>query len=351
MRIKSPSQGLFCLHKGVPDPGNTYLISRLQSLLATDIPGDATQALTTLYHTSLDTLVSEILGANADIKKYVQSVLSAVLATQSPPGMTEDVLDNIVLDEGSPPSCYIMAMLGSVLSPEMEHSPIQLIYKSLDDFLQDWSQCGDEWLVDVTLHHKTIAEQCWVTPKSFMKTWSPDICMDIKVIPAYVSKYALFEVFWYSTFDESDIELFTSFFRHYFLPWLDIVAMDGNVLHFEITDTICRQHGLTHMTFKVDIHDSETIHRVLQCSAAFYSHLHSSKENPLTRKVILDCMKLKETGEGLWEPTSNNLNIDSVIFVDVDRKTRYGFKFANTALVPLYVSVFIFNVRDVCICM
>ncbi|KAK0452861.1 uncharacterized protein EV420DRAFT_1337008, partial [Desarmillaria tabescens] len=52
-------------------------ISRLQALLDTKIPNDATEALTTLYRTALDTLVSEP-GANADIKKYVRSVLGAV---------------------------------------------------------------------------------------------------------------------------------------------------------------------------------------------------------------------------------------------------------------------------------
>ncbi|PBK66553.1 hypothetical protein ARMSODRAFT_890228, partial [Armillaria solidipes] len=53
-------------------------ISRLQALLDTKIPSDATEALTTLYRTALDTLVSETPGANADIKKYVRSVLGAV---------------------------------------------------------------------------------------------------------------------------------------------------------------------------------------------------------------------------------------------------------------------------------
>ncbi len=43
-------------------------ISRLHTLLDTKIPSDATEALTTLYRTALDTLVSEP-GVNADIKK------------------------------------------------------------------------------------------------------------------------------------------------------------------------------------------------------------------------------------------------------------------------------------------
>ncbi len=262
--------------------------------------------------------------------------------------MTEDILDNVVLlGEGSPPSCHIVSMLGSVLIPETEDSPIRLIHKSLDHFLQDQSQCGDEWFVDVTLHCKAIAEQCRIASKSFMKTWSPKSDMDIGTIPAYISKYTLFGVFWYSAFDRHDLELFTSFFHCYFLPWLDVNVTDDNFLYFEIMDTICRQHGLARMRFEVDIHDSDTIHCVLQSSAAFYSHLHSQKESPLARKVTLECMKLDRKSMKL---TGDDLNIDSVIFVDANGKTMYGFKITNTTLMPLYVSMFIFNVRDACIC-
>ncbi|KAK0439725.1 uncharacterized protein EV420DRAFT_1769383 [Desarmillaria tabescens] len=321
-------------------------ISRLQALLDTKTPNGATEALTTLYRTALDTLVSEP-GANVDIKKYVRSVLGAVLVTQTPPGMTEDVLDKIVLlGKGSPPSRHIVSMLGSVLSPETEDSPIRLIHKSLHDFLKDRSRCGDEWFVDVTLHRRAIAKQCRIALKSFLKTWSPKSDVDIGAVPAYISKYALFGVFWYSAFDKSDLELFTSFFRCYFLPWLDIVVTDSGVLHFEIMDTVCRQRGLTRMPFEVDIRDSDTIHRVLRSSTEFYRHLHhSSKESPLAGKVTLECMKLKMRN-GSFKPSGNNLNIEGVIFVDADGQTKYGFKIVNTTLVPLYVSMFIFDVCD-----
>ncbi|SJL17586.1 uncharacterized protein ARMOST_21138 [Armillaria ostoyae] len=261
-------------------------ISRLQALLDTNIPSDATEALTTLYRTALGTLMSEP-GANADIKKYVRSVLGAVLVTQTPPGMTEDVLDNVVLlGEGSPPSRHIVSMLGSVLSPETKDSPIRLIHKSLDDFLQDQSRCGDEWFIDATLHRKTIAQKCQVVSKSFLKTWSPKSDVDIGAVPAYISKYALFGVFWYSASDRSELEQFTSFFRCYFLPWLDIVVTDGDVLHFEVMDMFCRQHELTRLSIKVNIQDSVKFYNVLKESTHFYRHLHqSSKESSLSGKV------------------------------------------------------------------
>ncbi|KAK0438238.1 hypothetical protein EV421DRAFT_2021353 [Armillaria borealis] len=273
-------------------------ISRLQALLDTSIPSDAPEALTTLYRTALGTLVSEP-GANADIKKYVRSVLGAVLVTQTPPGMTEDVLDNVVLlGEGSPPSRHIVSMLGSVLSPETKDSPIRLIHKSLDDFLQDQSRCGDEWFIDATA-------------------------------------LELFQ--------------FTSFFRRYFLPWLDIVVTDGDVLHFEVMGMFCRQHDLTRLSIKVNIQDSVKFHNVLKQSTRFYRHLHqSSKESSLSGKFTLECMKLRHT-EKSWEPTGSNLNKDGVVFVEANRRTRYGFKIANATLVPLYLSVFCFHVSDLSI--
>ncbi|PBK98114.1 hypothetical protein ARMGADRAFT_568599 [Armillaria gallica] len=323
--------------------------SRLEAVLATDIPHNATAALTTLYHTALDTLVSQIdsQGTDADIKKCMRDVLGAVLVTHMPPGMIEDVLDNVVLrGKGSPSSHRIISMLGSVLSPETEDLPLRLIHKSFDDFLQDRSRCRDEWLVDVTLHRKAIAEQCRLASKSFMETWSLKSDMDIGAVPAYISKYALFGVFWYSAFDKSDIELFTSFFHHYFHPWLDIVVTDDNFLQFEITNTICRQHGMTCIPYGINIRDSVTIHQVHQCSATFYSHLHHpGKESSLAGKVILECMEIDFDEK----PTGDNLNINGVIFVDADRVTRYGYKITNTTLVPLYVSMFYFNLSDLSI--
>ncbi|PBK66601.1 hypothetical protein ARMSODRAFT_1086715 [Armillaria solidipes] len=306
----------------------------LQDFLATDIPASATEALTTLYLTSLKALISENQGIKVKVQECVRSVLGAVLVTQTPPGMTEDVLDKVVLlNTGSPPSHHILSMLGSVLSLQTEDSPIRLIHKSLDDFLQDQSRCGDEWFIDVTLHRKAIAEQCRIVSKSFMKTWSPKSDMDIEAVPAHLSKYALFGVFWYSASDKSDIELFTSFFRCYFLPWLDTVATDDNIIHFEVMDTFCRQQGLTHLSIQVDIRDSVEFHNVLKASTHFYYHLHqSSKESLFAGKVTLECM----------DPTGNNLNINGMIVVH--EGTEYVFKISNTTLVPLYVSVFSFNV-------
>ncbi|KAK0481276.1 hypothetical protein IW261DRAFT_1562554 [Armillaria novae-zelandiae] len=197
--------------------------SRLQALLTIEIPNDAIEALTTLYHTALNTIVSEIPGANADIKKYVCDVLGAVLAAKTPPGMTEVILDTLILDEDSPPSSRIVSMLGSVLTPETNDSPIQLIHKSFDDFLQNQSQSGDDWFVDVMLHQQKIAKQCLDASILFLKKWSSQRNRNIIDVPVHISQYALFGLCWHITaFNESGLELLASFFHFYFLPWLDV---------------------------------------------------------------------------------------------------------------------------------
>ncbi len=136
-----------------------------------------------------------------------------------------------------------------------------------------------------------------------------------------------------------------------------VVVADGDVIHFEIMDELCRQHGLTRMPFEVKIDDEGAIHRALQSSAHFYFYLrHSSKGSPLAGST-LECMKLKETGEytdDLLEilkpdPNGHNLNIGGVIMVNVDEEAIYGFKITNTASLPLYVSMFYFDVSDLSI--
>ncbi len=139
-----------------------------------------------------------------------------------------------------------------------------------------------------------------------------------------------------------------------------VVAADGDVIHFEIMDKLCRQNGLTRMPFEVKIDDADAIQRILQSSADFYRYLHRSnkrKRSPLAGKVTLECMKLKETGEytndlrEVFKPDSNgeNLNVGGVIMVDVDEDAIYGFKITNTTSVPLYVSMFYFDVSDLSI--
>ncbi len=136
-----------------------------------------------------------------------------------------------------------------------------------------------------------------------------------------------------------------------------VVAADGDVIHFEIMDKLCRQHGLTRMPFGVDIDDSDALRRILQSLADFYWYLrHSSKRSPLATST-LECMKLKETGEYtddleevlMPDPDGHNLNVGGVIMVDVGEEGIYGFKITDTMSVPLYVWMFYFDVSDLSI--
>ncbi|KAK0224175.1 hypothetical protein IW262DRAFT_1459230 [Armillaria fumosa] len=136
-----------------------------------------------------------------------------------------------------------------------------------------------------------------------------------------------------------------------------VIAADGDFVHFEIMDEPCRNHGLKRMPFSVKIDDLDTIYRVLQSSADFYSHLHSSSEmNPLAEKVEFECTKLTEIGnysddlDEILKPDDGlNLNIEGVISVDVDEEAMYGFKVINKSPVALYVSMFYFDVSDLSI--
>ncbi len=135
-----------------------------------------------------------------------------------------------------------------------------------------------------------------------------------------------------------------------------VIAVDFDVVHFEIMDKLCRQHGLTRMPFEVEIDDADAIHRILRSSADFYWHLRrSSQGRPLAGAIMLECMKYKETGlgfEAVLEPNGENLNNGGVIFVDDEKDAKYGFKITNThpgIKVPLYVSMFYFDVSDLSI--
>ncbi|KAK0214586.1 caspase domain-containing protein [Armillaria fumosa] len=137
-----------------------------------------------------------------------------------------------------------------------------------------------------------------------------------------------------------------------------VVAADGDFVHFEVMDELCRHHGLTHMPFKVNIDDSNTIRRILQSSSDFYWHLNrSSKKGPLDGKVKVECLKLTGAGEytddleEILEPDPNghDLNVGGVISVDVDEEAIYGYKITNTSSAPLYVSMFYFDISSLSI--
>ncbi|KAK0234489.1 hypothetical protein EDD85DRAFT_84611 [Armillaria nabsnona] len=136
------------------------------------------------------------------------------------------------------------------------------------------------------------------------------------------------------------------------------LAADRKHIRFEITENDCRRHGLAHMPFEVNIDDLDSIQRILRGSADFYWHLlRSSEGSPLAGKVNLECMKLIETEEYIDDleavlmpdPNGENLNIGGVIMIDVGEDAIYGFKITNSSAVPLYVSMFYFDISDLSI--
>ncbi|KAK0443060.1 uncharacterized protein EV420DRAFT_1726384, partial [Desarmillaria tabescens] len=53
-------------------------LQRLKVTLETTIPADAMEALTILYRTALDTIVSEVYGTKEDVRRCIRAVLGAV---------------------------------------------------------------------------------------------------------------------------------------------------------------------------------------------------------------------------------------------------------------------------------
>ncbi len=88
-------------------------LPRLKALLETTIPTDAMDALTILYRTMLDTVVSEVSGAKEDIQRCIRAVLGALIVSKGK--MTVSVLPGLVLQEGDPEAQLIVAKLGSVV--------------------------------------------------------------------------------------------------------------------------------------------------------------------------------------------------------------------------------------------
>ncbi len=144
---------------------------RLKVLLETTIPANAMAALTTLYQTALDTIVSEVSGTKEDVQvqRCIRAVLGALIIRND--NMTVSMLPELVLQEGDPPAQYIIDKLGSVV--QERDGSLELIHKSFDDFLRDHSRCGDGWFIDVKEHEKELARRCVLSLTMFLEKWMP----------------------------------------------------------------------------------------------------------------------------------------------------------------------------------
>ncbi len=79
--------------------------------------------------------------------------LGQVMVARTPPGLTADLLDALVLNPGHDPLAQrVLAKLGSVVQSDKESDFIRVIHKSFDDFLTDPSRCGERWFIDIEDH-------------------------------------------------------------------------------------------------------------------------------------------------------------------------------------------------------
>ncbi|PBK66183.1 hypothetical protein ARMSODRAFT_372131 [Armillaria solidipes] len=145
-------------------------LRRLNVLLEITIPADAMEALTTLYRTALDTVLSEVPGTKEDVQQCIRAVLGALIVRKG--NMTVPMLPELVLQDGDPSAQLIIAKLGSVVQERSDGS-LELIHKSFDDFLQDHGRCGDGWFIYVREHEKELARRCVLSLTMFLKNWTP----------------------------------------------------------------------------------------------------------------------------------------------------------------------------------
>ncbi|SJL09152.1 uncharacterized protein ARMOST_12528 [Armillaria ostoyae] len=85
---------------------------RLKVLLDITTPADAMEALTNLYYTALETVVSEVYGRKEDVRQCIRAVLGALIVRKG--NMTVHMLPQLVLQEGDPSAKLIVARLGNI---------------------------------------------------------------------------------------------------------------------------------------------------------------------------------------------------------------------------------------------
>ncbi|KAK0235058.1 hypothetical protein EDD85DRAFT_65629 [Armillaria nabsnona] len=214
---------------------------RLRVLLKTPIPANAMEALTILYQTALDTIVSEIGSGDEDIRQCIRAVLGVLIVRKG--SITVSMLSELVLQEEDPPAQTIIGKLGSVV--EERSGCLELIHKSFDDFLQDYNRCG-RWFIDIKQHEMELARRCMLSLTQFLKNWTPR-CAHLKKdhaqpalsslewyprvkllelyhdIPSHIQDYAVNVLDWHlDALIELGIKPFHSLFEHCFLPFIEI---------------------------------------------------------------------------------------------------------------------------------
>ncbi len=205
--------------------GECPSISRLEALLRSDVPSDATDSLTTLYKTALDTIVSEskLLGSDEDLVRCILDVLGAIMVARTPPGMMPETF-NIVLSPKDARPRFILTKLGSVLQTSEEGGGFfQLIHKSFYDFLTNPLRHKERWFIDIEACRTKFAKQCLSSLTSFLGSWKPD--SDIP-IPSHIQHHAVVGPLWHITcFDIQDFDVLRVLFDDHLSKWLQVAAI------------------------------------------------------------------------------------------------------------------------------
>ncbi|KAK0492541.1 hypothetical protein EDD18DRAFT_461604 [Armillaria luteobubalina] len=209
--------------------GECPSISRLEALLRSDVPNDATDSLTTLYKTALDTILSEskILGSDEDLMRCVLDVLGAIIVARTPPGMTPETF-NIVLSPNDLGPHFILNKLGGLLQTSEDGGGfILLIHKSLYDFLTNPSRRKERWFIDIEAYRTKFARQCLSSVTGFLGSWKPDA--DIP-IPSHIQHYAVIGPLWHiQAFDVQDFNVLRILFDDQLSKWLQVADITRRV--------------------------------------------------------------------------------------------------------------------------
>jgi len=136
---------------------------------------------------------------------------------------------------------------------------------------------------------------------------------------------------------------------------LELSLNKKGLIEFGIVDPRAETLGLSRMPFEEEI-DPDRIWRIISSAADFCYHLRRSNKNgTLSKQVKLECHKLEPNGEfddefrELLMPQGENVNDGGLINVSVGSEIRYGYKLSSSHDIPLYASVFYFDISDLSI--
>jgi hypothetical protein len=140
-----------------------HKIKQLQRVLDTNIATSALKTLDNLYKTALNSVADDI--SDEDIQNDACRILGAIMVVSrqnSPcPPLTMPILTsllahlNVTHVEG-----FINKLRSIMITSDNNISGLQLMHKSLDDFLTDESRCGKAWYIFLQNEYTNIAIAC-----------------------------------------------------------------------------------------------------------------------------------------------------------------------------------------------